>query len=185
MHLWADTRGISGTSNQQGGKLTIDPTKAEGLRDWPRTLTKVKQVQIILGVLGYQRPFIPNHTTIAKPLSDLTKKDHPFTWTPECRKALDTLINIHIMDSHGLCNWYSQPTLRVLHNSYSSWRLPTLRFFLTVFDTLADGWPVRWSAVHEMDHLAVCDMMSGQLSFLLYHWKAVICSFLTIDHIYL
>ena len=48
----------------------------------------------MLGVLGYQRPFIPNYATIAKPLTDLTKKDHPFSWTPECRKALDTLINI-------------------------------------------------------------------------------------------
>ena len=36
----------------------------------------------------------------------------------------------HIMDSHGLCNWYSQPMLRVLHNSYSSWCQPMLRFFL-------------------------------------------------------
>ena len=36
----------------------------------------------------------------------------------------------HIMDSHGLCDCYSQPTLRVLHNSYSSRRRPTLRFFL-------------------------------------------------------
>ena len=77
-----------------GGKLTIDPTKAEGLRDWPRMLTKVKQVRSVLGVLGYQRPFIPNYATIAKPLTDLTKKDHPFSWRPECRKALDTLINI-------------------------------------------------------------------------------------------
>ena len=37
---------------------------------------------------------------------------------------------IHIMDSHGLYDWYSQPTLRVLHNSYSSRRWLTLRFFL-------------------------------------------------------
>ena len=26
----------------------------------------------------------------------------------------------HIMDSHGLCKWYSQPMPRFLHNSYSS-----------------------------------------------------------------
>ena len=76
-----------------GGKLTIDLTKAEGLRDWPQTLTKVKQVSCVLGVLGYQHPFIPNYATIAKPLTDLTKKDHSFSWTPECRKALHTLIN--------------------------------------------------------------------------------------------
>ena len=77
-----------------GGQLTIDPVKASGLKDWPRNLTKVKQVRSVLGVLGYQRPFIPNYASIAKPLTDLTRKDHPFEWTPQCRNALDTLINI-------------------------------------------------------------------------------------------
>lgn len=76
-----------------GGKLSIDLSKAEGLRDWPQTLTKVKEVQSVLGVLGYQHPFIPNYATIAKPLTDLTRKDHPFSWTPECQNTLDTLIN--------------------------------------------------------------------------------------------
>ena len=36
----------------------------------------------------------------------------------------------HIMDSCGLCNWYSQPMARFLHNSYSSRRRPMHRFFL-------------------------------------------------------
>ena len=35
-------------------KLTIDPKKADGLRNWPRTLKTVKEVRSILGVLGYQ-----------------------------------------------------------------------------------------------------------------------------------
>ena len=53
----------------------------------------VKEVRSVLGVLGYQRPFIPHYADIARPLTALTKKNHPFSWTPECRKALDTLIN--------------------------------------------------------------------------------------------
>ena len=76
------------------GQLTIDPVKADRLKNWPHELTKVKQVRSVLGVLGYQRPFIPNYATIAKPLTDLTCKDHPFEWTPQCRQALDTLIKI-------------------------------------------------------------------------------------------
>jgi hypothetical protein len=47
-----------------------------------------------LGVLGYQHPFIPNFATIARPLTALLKKDNPFTWTPECTKALNTLIKV-------------------------------------------------------------------------------------------
>ena len=45
-----------------------------------------------------------------------------------------------------------------------------------LFDTLADDQPVWWSAVHEMYHPAVCDMMGGPASFLLSildQWKAV------------
>ena len=77
-----------------GDTLTIDPKKAEGLWDWPRTLNTVKEVRSILGVLGYQRPFIQNYTNIARPLVTLTKKDQPFIWTEECQSALNTLIDI-------------------------------------------------------------------------------------------
>ena len=47
-----------------------------------------------MGVLSYQRPFILNFATIAQPLTALLKKDNPFTWTPECVKALNTLIKV-------------------------------------------------------------------------------------------
>lgn len=46
-------------------KLTINPKKADGLRDWPWTLKTVKEVHSVLGILGYQRPFIPNYANIA------------------------------------------------------------------------------------------------------------------------
>ena len=76
-----------------GDTLSVDPKKADGLHNWPRTLSTVKEVRSVLGVLGYQHPFIPHYADIARPLMALTKKNHPFSWTPECRAALDTLIN--------------------------------------------------------------------------------------------
>ena len=75
-----------------GETLTIDPKKADGLHNWPRNLKTVKEVRSVLGVLGYQRPFIPHYADIARPLVALTKKTQPFNWTSECREALDTLI---------------------------------------------------------------------------------------------
>jgi len=45
-----------------------------------------------MGVLGYQRPFIPGFAAIAKPIIELTKKGTPFEWTEERRQALETLI---------------------------------------------------------------------------------------------
>ena len=70
----------------------VESTKMDSLRNWPRTLTCVKDVRQVLGVLGYQRPFIQGFVELAKPLTHLTKKGIPFNWTQECRDALDKLI---------------------------------------------------------------------------------------------
>jgi hypothetical protein len=43
-------------------------------------------------VLGYQRPFIQGFTQLARPLTELTKKDTPFVWTQERTDALKQLI---------------------------------------------------------------------------------------------
>ena len=74
------------------GVAKIEETKMDGLQNWPRTLTCVKDVQQVLGVLGYQRPFIQGFADLAKPLTNLTKKGVPFEWTDKCRNALDQLI---------------------------------------------------------------------------------------------
>jgi hypothetical protein len=76
------------------GQITIDPSKIAGIKEWPRTLKSVKEVRSTLGVLGFQRPFIPGFAHIAKPLTGLLKKDSMFNWTPECTQALDRLIHI-------------------------------------------------------------------------------------------
>ena len=76
-----------------GKTLRINPKKANSLHNWPRELKTVKEVRSILGVLGYQHPFITHYADLACPLTALTKKDHPFKWTEECWIALNTLIN--------------------------------------------------------------------------------------------
>jgi hypothetical protein len=75
-------------------QITIDPSKIAGIKDWPRTLKSVKEVCSTLGVLGFQRPFIPGFVNLAKPLTHLLKKDSTFTWTLDCTEALDRLIHI-------------------------------------------------------------------------------------------
>jgi hypothetical protein len=85
----------------ENNQLKPDPNKTSALKDWPRTLKTAKEVRSILGVLGYQRPFIPNFANIARPLIALTKKDHPFVWTKECTQALNRLIDI-ILDNPSL-----------------------------------------------------------------------------------
>jgi RNase H-like domain found in reverse transcriptase/Reverse transcriptase (RNA-dependent DNA polymerase) len=80
------------------GTIGIDPTKHDDLATWPEHLTTVKHVRSTLGVFGYQRPFICGFATIAKPLTKLTKKDVPFTWTPHCTAAIQWLKQIVLSD---------------------------------------------------------------------------------------
>jgi hypothetical protein len=80
------------------GAISIDPTKRDGLATWPEQLATVKQVRSTLGVFGYQRPFIRGFADIAKPLTELTKKDTPFIWTPQCTAAIQRLKGIVLSD---------------------------------------------------------------------------------------
>jgi len=57
-----------------------------------KMLTSVRQVRKTMGVLDYQRPFIPGFAAIAKPIVELTKKGTPFEWMEERRQAPETLI---------------------------------------------------------------------------------------------
>ena len=82
------------------GEIWIDPDKISRIKNWPRTLKNKKDVQIILGVLGYQRPQIKGLAKIAKPLVELTKKkeNDEFKWTKEAEEALNQLIDIITLD---------------------------------------------------------------------------------------
>jgi RNase H-like domain found in reverse transcriptase len=49
-------------------------------------------------VFGYQRPFIRGFADIAKPLTELTKKDIPFVWTLRYTAAIQRLKEIVLSD---------------------------------------------------------------------------------------
>jgi hypothetical protein len=69
-----------------------DPSKVDGLKNWPTTLKSIKEVRSMLGILNYNRAFIPGFAAIAKPLTELLKKDTPFYWTTQHTKAVEQLI---------------------------------------------------------------------------------------------
>src|SRR6266567_9475636 len=59
----------------ENGTVQPDPSKIAGLREWPTILKSVKEVRSTLGVLGYQRAFIPGFSHIARPLTELLQKN--------------------------------------------------------------------------------------------------------------
>ena len=72
------------------GRISMDPVKLRGIRDWP-TPTTVKQVWSFLGFGNFYRKFISHYSDLAWPLNDLTKKDKKFEWTTECQEAFNIL----------------------------------------------------------------------------------------------
>ena len=72
------------------GKISMDPIKLGGIRDWP-VPTTVKQTRSFLGFGNFYRRFITHFSDIARPLNNLTKKDKKFEWTKECQEAFDCL----------------------------------------------------------------------------------------------
>jgi hypothetical protein len=70
--------------------ISMDPNKVWDVLDWkpPRTM---HQVHNFLRLAGYYRRFISNFSRIAKPITDLLKKDEKYVWNAEHDEAFKTL----------------------------------------------------------------------------------------------
>ena len=66
------------------------PEKLESLNEMPPPTTQKEVIQF-LGLAGYDRKFVPKYSDIARPLTDLTKKDTQFNWTERCQQTFDML----------------------------------------------------------------------------------------------
>jgi hypothetical protein len=66
--------------------ISVDLSKVREVLDWkpPRI---VHQVRSFLGLAGYYHRFILNFSKIAKPITDLLKKEEKFVWNAECDEA--------------------------------------------------------------------------------------------------
>jgi hypothetical protein len=73
------------------GAMRVEPSKREGIANWPRTLKDKDDVRRTMGMLQFQRRFIPGFSHIAKPIFNTLKKG-PFVWTDEAKEALDRII---------------------------------------------------------------------------------------------
>ena len=63
--------------------VTVDPAKIEAVTSWqpPRTM---KEIRSFFRLSGYYRRFVRSFSSIARSLTQLTRKGVSFTWTPEC-----------------------------------------------------------------------------------------------------
>ena len=67
-----------------------DPGKIKIVQNWP-VPSSVKELRSFLGMAGYYRKFVQHFGIIAKPLTNLLKKNELFVWTSVHQDAFTTL----------------------------------------------------------------------------------------------
>ena len=70
--------------------IAVDPEKVKAVLRW-KPPSSIMDVRSFLGIAGYYRRFIEGFSTIAKPMTQLFKKDKKFEWTEACEKSFQEL----------------------------------------------------------------------------------------------
>ncbi|VVA31186.1 PREDICTED: retrotransposon, partial [Prunus dulcis] len=87
--FWLDRVNFLGHVISADG-VYVDPQKVEAVVNWPQP-TSVTEVRSFLGLAGYYRRFVEGFSTIAAPLTRLTRKGVKFEWSDECEKSFNEL----------------------------------------------------------------------------------------------
>ena len=62
----------------------MDPTKIDIVMKLERPQI-VSEVRSFLGLAGYYKRFMEGFFKLVSPMTQLTRKDHPFSWTDSCK----------------------------------------------------------------------------------------------------
>ena len=77
--FWLEKVAFLGHMVSTGG-ISVDPEKIQAIIDW-KAPTSVTEIRSFLRLTGYYRKFVEGFSSIAKPMTQLLKKDKKFEWT--------------------------------------------------------------------------------------------------------
>ncbi|KAK1605038.1 hypothetical protein QYE76_028711 [Lolium multiflorum] len=72
------------------GEIAVDPAKIKTVAEWKAPTTQT-EVRAFLGLAGYYRRFVEGFSSIARPMTQLLKKDKKFEWTNKCEESFQQL----------------------------------------------------------------------------------------------
>ena len=87
--FWLEKVAFLGHVVSAGG-ISVDPEKIQAIIDW-KAPTSVTEIRSFLGLAGYYRKFVEGFSSIAKPMTQLLKKDKKFEWTQKCEDSFQEL----------------------------------------------------------------------------------------------
>jgi hypothetical protein len=70
--------------------IEVDPSKVEAVSKWKQS-SNVSEVRSFLRMAGYYRRFIKGFSSIARPMTELLKKDNKFVWTSKCEESFQII----------------------------------------------------------------------------------------------
>ncbi|KAK1618755.1 hypothetical protein QYE76_024272 [Lolium multiflorum] len=87
--FWLKEVGFLGHILSAGG-IAVDPAKIKTVAEWKVPTTQT-EVRAFLGLAGYYRRFVEGFSSIARPMTQLLKKDKKFDWTDKCEESFQKL----------------------------------------------------------------------------------------------
>ncbi|KAK1551494.1 hypothetical protein QYE76_000109 [Lolium multiflorum] len=87
--FWLKEVGFLGHILSAGG-IAVDPAKIKTVAEWKAPTTQT-EVRAFLGLAGYYRRFVEGFSSIARPMTQLLKKDKKFEWTDKCEESFQQL----------------------------------------------------------------------------------------------
>ncbi|KAK1646557.1 hypothetical protein QYE76_064362 [Lolium multiflorum] len=87
--FWLKEVGFLGHILSAGG-IAVDPSKIKTVEEWKAPTTQT-EVRAFLGLAGYYRRFVEGFSSIARPMTQLLKKDKKFEWTDKCEESFQQL----------------------------------------------------------------------------------------------
>jgi hypothetical protein len=87
--FWLSEVGFLGHVVSKDG-IAVDPSKVTAVTEW-ESPKNVGEIRSFLCLAGYFRRFIENFSKIAKPMTELLKKEKKYKWTDACEASFQEL----------------------------------------------------------------------------------------------